>query len=99
VKKIKPQLCAAVSKAVCQNGSEVYSVYGRYGTGPKYEIPIPKIPLLNWLVKLSYCFHLTHLPISGSDLNKRKSNFNQVWIMHFKVKSHDQTEFSLGLSG
>jgi hypothetical protein len=47
VKKIKTQLCAAVSKAGCQNGSEVYSVYGRYGTGPKYETPIPKIPLLN----------------------------------------------------
>jgi hypothetical protein len=67
VKKIKTQLSAAGGKAGCQNGSEVHSVYGRYGTGLKNETPIPKPPLLNWLVKFSYCFHLAHLQISDSD--------------------------------
>jgi len=98
VKNIKTQLCVAKGKAGCQNGSEVCSVYGIYRTGLKTETPIPKIPLLNLLVKFS-CFHLTHLQISGLIKIRIKERLPSGTDNAFEGKLQEQTEFSLGSSG
>ena len=97
-KKIETQLCAAAGKAGCQNDSEVCSVYGRYGTGLKNETPIPTIPLLNGLVKFSYCFHLTHLQISGLIQIRIKERLPSGMDYAFEGKLQETTEFSLGSS-
>lgn len=94
---MKTQLCAAVGKAGCQNGSEVCSIYGRYRTGMKTETPIPKIPLLNWMVKFSYLFHFTH--ISGFIQIRIKERLPSGIDNAFEGKLQEQIEFSLGSSG